>query len=123
MNARVRFVVPAALASLFAFTALPAAGATQPAKPGLGNINHIVVIYEENHSFDNLYGGWERVNGLSHASAANTLQVNQGGTPYTCLKQNDVNLATPPQPATCTDMTTGTTFSSNFTNQPFNIDN
>src|SRR5206468_2592984 len=88
----------------------------------LGNINHIVVIYQENHSFDNLYGTWERVNGLSHASAANTLQLNQGGTPYTCLKQNDVNLATPPQPATCTDMTTGTTFSSNFTNQPFNID-
>ena len=56
MNARVRFVVPAALASLFAFTALPAAGATQPAKLGLGNINHIVVIYQENHSFDNLYG-------------------------------------------------------------------
>ena len=54
MNPRVRLVVPAALASLFAFTALPAAGATQPAKLGLGNINHIVVIYQENHSFDNL---------------------------------------------------------------------
>ena len=31
----------------------------------LGKINHIVVIYEENHSFDNLYGGWEGVNGLA----------------------------------------------------------
>ena len=122
MNARVRFVVPAALASLFAFTALPAAGATQPAKLGLGNINHIVVIYQENHSFDNLYGSWERVNGLSHASAANTLQVNQGGTPYTCLKQNDVNLTSPPQPVTCTDTTTGTSFDSNFKNRPFNIE-
>jgi phospholipase C len=30
---------------------------------GLSGINHIVVIYEENHSFDNLYGGWEGVNG------------------------------------------------------------
>ena len=30
----------------------------------LDKINHIVVIYEENHSFDNLYGGWEGVNGL-----------------------------------------------------------
>src|SRR5207249_4952765 len=96
MNPRVRLVVPAALASLFAFTALPAAGATQPARLGLGNINHIVVIYEENHSFDNLYGSWERVNGLSHASAANTLQVNQGGTPNSCLMQNDVNLTSPP---------------------------
>ena len=26
--------------------------------------NHIVVIYQENHSFDNLYGGWEGVRGL-----------------------------------------------------------
>src|SRR5438876_3562014 len=124
MNARVRFVVPAALASLFAFTALPAAGATQPAKLGLGNIKHIVVIYQENHSFDNLYGSWERVNGLSHASAANTLQINQGGATYTCLKQNDVNLVAPPPPPppTCTDTTTGTAFSSYFTNRPFNID-
>ena len=31
---------------------------------GLRAIKHIVVIYEENHSFDNLYGGWEGVNGL-----------------------------------------------------------
>ena len=27
---------------------------------GLQKIRHFVVIYEENHSFDNLYGGWER---------------------------------------------------------------
>jgi phospholipase C len=88
----------------------------------LGQINHIVVIYQENHSFDNLYGTWEGVNGLSRADSANTVQIGQGGSPYTCLKQNDVNLATPPQPATCTDTTTATPFSSNFLNQPFNID-
>ena len=29
----------------------------------LQKVKHIVVIYEENHSFDNLYGGWEGVNG------------------------------------------------------------
>jgi acid phosphatase len=123
MNARVRIVVPAALASLFTFTAIPAAGA-QPAKSALGNINHIVVIYQENHSFDNLYGTWERVNNLRHASAFNTLQVNQAGVTYTCLKQNDVNLVEPPppRPPICTDTTTGTAFSSYFTNRPFNID-
>ena len=27
----------------------------------LNKVKHIVVIYEENHSFDNLYGGWEGV--------------------------------------------------------------
>jgi phospholipase C len=38
-----------------------------------------VVIYEENHSFDNLYGGWEGVNGLANADAAHTVQINQAG--------------------------------------------
>ena len=47
----------------------------------LNKINHIVVIYEENHSFDNLYGGWEGVNGLANADAAHTTQVNQAGAP------------------------------------------
>ena len=28
-------------------------------------IDRIVVIYEENHSFDNLYGMWEGVDGLA----------------------------------------------------------
>src|SRR3954464_4385860 len=86
----------------------------------LGHVKHIVVIYEENHSFDNLYGGWEGVNGRTKADAAHTTQINQAGTPYTCLKQNDVNLAA--LPATCTDSTTGTTFTSHFTNAPFVID-
>src|SRR5215212_4748615 len=36
----------------------------------LRTVDHIVVIYEENHSFDNLYGDWQRVRGLSDADAA-----------------------------------------------------
>src|SRR6266516_1847591 len=82
-------VVLGAAATLVAGVALaPAVASAHDGGDGRGSINHIVVIYEENHSFDNLFGSWERVNGLSHASAANTLQVNQGGTAYTCLKQN-----------------------------------
>jgi phospholipase C len=77
---------------------------------GLRAVKRIVVIYEENHSFDNLYGRWEGVEGLRDADRAHTKQVNQAGTPYTCLLQNDVNLTTPPQPATCTDTTTATSF-------------
>ena len=73
----------------------------------LGRIKHIVVIYEENHSFDNLYGGWEGVNGLARANAAHTTQLAQDGTRYTCLAQNDVNLAAA---------------SSCFANAPFKID-
>jgi acid phosphatase len=88
----------------------------------LGRIKHIVVIYQENHSFDNLYGSWEGVNGLANADAAHTTQVNQGGTPYTCLRQNDVKLTSPPLATTCTDSTTGTPFQSAFENKPFAID-
>ena len=85
-------------------------------------IDHIVVIYEENHSFDNLYGGWEGVNGRAKAEAAHTTQIGQNGVPYTCLLQNDVNLTSPPLPADCTDTTRGTPFTSHFTNAPFSIE-
>src|SRR4051812_20755510 len=66
-----------------------------------GGYKHRVVIYEENHSFDNLYGGWgkvagQHVNGLPQASSKKRTQVAQDGTAYGCLLQNDVNLASPP---------------------------
>src|SRR6267154_890756 len=61
-----------------------------PAQAALGKINHIVVIYEENHSFDNLYGGWEGVNGRSSADAAHTVQVSPAGLALPCLLQDDV---------------------------------
>jgi acid phosphatase len=107
-------------ATVFAGTA-SGVSATKAAAP-LTKINHIVVIYEENHSFDNLYGGWEGVNGLAQADATHTTQVNQAGTPFTCLLQDDVNLTSPPLAASCVDSTTATPFSSAFTNQPFTID-
>jgi acid phosphatase len=84
----------------------------------LERIKHIVVIYEENHSFDNLYGGWEGVEGRSAADDAHTKQVDQAGNRYACLEQNDVNLTSPPLPATCTDKD----FSSAFRNRFFTID-
>jgi phospholipase C len=99
-----------------------ASAAEGPGADRLGQVDHIVVIYQENHSFDNLYGGWEAVRGLGAADAAHTVQVNQAGTPFTCLQQNDVNLTSPPLSATCTDTTTGTSFSSHFPNAPFLID-
>jgi phospholipase C len=73
------------------------ASAHRPPNP-LGRYKHLVVIYEENHSFDNLYGLWgtagrQKVNGLAHASAGTT-QVGQAGSPIACLPQNDANLVT-----------------------------
>ena len=88
----------------------------------LARINHIVVIYQENHSFDNLYGSWEGVNGLSSAPPERTVQVSQGGVQFSCLQQNDVNLASPPLAPICGDTTTGSSFVSHFFNEPFIID-
>jgi acid phosphatase len=120
----------AACGALVAVSALAVAAVVASASDGdkggraakLAKIQHIVVIYEENHSFDNLYGSWEGVNGRADADALHTLQVGQGGVQYQCLLQNDVNLTSPPLPADCTDTTTATTFTSHFTNAPFSIE-
>jgi phospholipase C len=88
-----------------------------------GPIKHIVVIYEENHSFDNLFGSWEGVDGLSHA-AGHATQVAADGTALPCLPQNDVNLTSPtPLPATCHGPLGTGTIDSAFPNAPFIIDN
>ena len=118
-----------AAAALIAASVLPGTTATAATKSpsgakAVGGFKHIVVIYEENHSFDNLYGGWgkvgdRKVNGRSKASPAKTQQIAQDGHVYGCLMQNDVNLTSPPLAATCTDATPGTPggpFNSHFTN-------
>ena len=85
------------------------------------------MIYQENHSFDNLYGRWgrvhgRRVRGLGQATRAQQTQVAQDGTPYRCLPQNDVNLTSPePLPTTCTDEAHKVP-ASHFDNEPFVID-
>src|SRR5690349_4769673 len=48
----------------------------------MDRVKHMVVIYEENHSFDNLYGGWEGVDGLKKADEAHSTQVSQAGQPF-----------------------------------------
>jgi phospholipase C len=120
----VRRVLVLTLLILVALAMIPVGGAAASGAGSdrLSRINHIVVIYQENHSFDNLYGRWEGVNGLRHAPRARTTQVNQAGVPYECLLQDDVNLTSPPLSVRCTDTTTGTEFSSHFRNRPFVID-
>jgi phospholipase C len=137
LTGRLRLVLFATLAFCLVTAGLAAAAQQTHARSGaapnskadqahLQQIDHIVVIYEENHSFDNLYGGWEGVNGLANADAAHTVQVNEAGLPYSCLKMNDVNLTAPsPLAPTCSDATPGTPggpFVSHFTNWPFTID-
>jgi phospholipase C len=120
------------LALILAAAALPAgpaaaAGSGADGADGAGRsgnrIKQLVVIYEENHSFDNLFGGWEGVDGVTRAPASRTLQRAADGTVLPCLPQNDVNLTSPtPLPATCHGTATGVPVDSAFTNRPFVID-
>ena len=71
---------------------------------GLDKLKHIVVIYLENHSFDNLYGEFSGANGLAGAGKRAT-QVDRSGTAYREL----------PQPP-------GHAFPGNLPNAPFNIE-
>ncbi|MFL5924911.1 MAG: alkaline phosphatase family protein, partial [Gaiellaceae bacterium] len=116
-------------------TAVLTGAAASSAAPGGGRgdaqklrqIQHIVVIYEENHSFDNLLGGWPGVDGLAR-DPARTPRATQVGpdaarTPWNCLLQLDVNLTSPPLSPVCSGTTpAGVAFDSHFRNRPFPID-
>jgi acid phosphatase len=136
-NRRLRAVL--VCLSLVAVSLTAAGPAVAKPKGPLDHYKHLVVIYEENHSFDNLYGLWGDVNdqhvvGIADADASHTTQVAQTGVPYTCLKQLDVNLNTEasgstlsvlpdcnPETVTFPDGSTAT-YTSHFLNAPFNID-
>ena len=69
------------LAALLLLAVPVSVGAKSPKGP-LGNFKHIVVIYEENHSFDNLYGLWGDVNGqhvigLNDADSAHSFRLHR----------------------------------------------
>jgi phospholipase C len=136
-------VAAVAVAGAVGLVSSPAGAAAHggPANGPLGDYNHLVVIYEENHSFDNLYGLWgkvghQKVDGLPDAEAGTT-QVDQSGAPINCLAQNDANLVTTTSTVTWLDGTThpglqsvecsgtsprGTAFDSHFdTSAPFSI--
>ncbi|ANI90559.1 acid phosphatase [Arachidicoccus ginsenosidimutans] len=54
-------------------------------KHSINEVNHVVVIYLENHSFDNLFGQFPGANGLSNASKEMITQVDSTGKPYDTL--------------------------------------
>jgi phospholipase C len=67
---------------------LGAATAAAPGRAGdpeLRPLDHIVVIYLENHSFDNLYGEFAEADGLAAPGASAFPQVNASGAPYVTL--------------------------------------
>ncbi|MBN8861483.1 MAG: acid phosphatase [Sphingobacteriales bacterium] len=73
---------------------------------GIRQINHLVVVYMENHSFDNLYGEFKGVNGIKNARKGNFVQVDEDGKPYQYLPEIPRNNA----------------FPTNLPNKLFNID-
>jgi phospholipase C len=70
------------IAGLALATAAGAAHAEVP--PALAKIGHIVVIFEENRSFDNLFGHFPGANGLDSAGGA-AVQTGPDGKPYAAL--------------------------------------
>jgi phospholipase C len=79
------------VAAVLAATTAPAAA--QPS--GLDKLNHIIVIYQENRSFDSIYGNFPGANGLANAGSA-VNQVDKTGQPYTTLPAAiDSNLKPP----------------------------
>jgi len=84
--------------------------AAPPPRAGIERIDHIVVIYAENRSFDNLYGAFPGANGLASATAAQFTQVDRDGKPLPTLppvwKGKDADPA----------------FPKDLPNQPFRID-
>ena len=62
------------------------ASGTTPTPTGLDKVQHIVVIYLENWSFDSLYGLFPGADGLAQATSAPP-QVGQDGQPYPTLPQ------------------------------------
>jgi len=77
-----------------------------PASAQLNKVKHVVVIYMENHSFDNLYGQFPGADGLEQAKKENVIQLDHTGQPYQTL---------PPIPRS-------SAFPTNLPNTYFNID-
>src|SRR5229473_5155838 len=97
MNRSLRRLMAYAAGSAMVMAAAPILTATAVAAErqsesdigALAGINHLVVIYDENHSFDNLYGSFPGANGISRASDTSTTQVTLTGTAYATLPQSD----------------------------------
>ncbi len=77
-----------------------------PFDEGIKKINHVVVIYMENHSFDNLYGEFKGANGIANVKKGDFLQVDEHGKAYQYLPEIPRN----------------NSFPTNLPNQFFNID-
>ncbi|HEY7066736.1 MAG TPA: alkaline phosphatase family protein [Chloroflexota bacterium] len=79
---------------------------------GLAQVEHIVVIYQENHSFDNLYGRFPGADGLANATVA-VPQTTLDDAPYAALPQ--------PRDTTVQPVGPDPRFPADLPNQPFDV--
>jgi acid phosphatase len=82
----------------------------QEARRGLDAIEHIVIIYAENRSFDNLYGLFPGANGIAQATPEQYTQVDPDGQPFQGL------------PPVWKDKERDPAFPVDLPNKPFQID-
>jgi phospholipase C len=95
-----------------ALATLAATGAPARAADGIDKIDHILVVYMENRSFDNLYGLFPGANGLAQAGETAT-QVDKDGKPYQTLPAVIDTTKKPPA--------ADERFPAGLPNQPFDI--
>src|SRR6266704_2520164 len=107
MRGRIRFFQ---LLVLVAFLAGCATQAAAPGREDLAKIGHILVIYAENHSFDNLYGLFPGANGVAQATVEQKIQLDHDGKPL------------PHLPPVYTQGKPDPRFPQNLPNGPFRID-
>src|SRR2546423_1679821 len=105
---RAIFLALAASVLLPVMAPVPAAAAT--GADVLSRVQHLVVIYQENWSFDSLYGKFPGANGIAGAGAT-ARQVDATGQPYAALPQPINTNLKPPAP--------DSRFPANLPNQPY----
>jgi acid phosphatase len=87
-----------------------ASAPVQESRRRLDTIEHIVVIYAENRSFDNLYGLFPSANGIAKAPPEQYTQVDHDGKPFQVL------------PPVWKGKERDPTFPADLPNKPFQID-
>src|SRR5437016_5794453 len=83
------------------------------AQDPLDRVNHIIVIYQENWSFDALYGKFPGANGFANADPVAIQQVDKDNRPYPTLPQPINRRLTPPA--------VDSRFPTDLPNEPFNL--
>jgi hypothetical protein len=66
-------------------------------EPASVPIDHLLIVYLENHTFDNLFGLFPGANGITSQNAA-VRQVDRDGKPYEWLPQVTIAYPYPPKP-------------------------